>query len=381
MEISFARSAQSTLGVEWEIALVDATTGDLVPRGRETFEAVLDARPEWGTDGDHPQLTGEFLLNTVEMVTGVCRDVAHSTEQLAEMMDEIRTVTDPQGLEIFAAGTHPFARWQDQQVTDKQRYHKLVDRTQYWGRQMVIYGVHVHVGLDARAKALPVLDGLLTYYPHLLALSSNSPFWAGEDTGYASQRSMIFQQLSTAGLPYHFPSWDAYEQCIEDMVSTGIIEELSEARWDVRPVPRLGTDEVRFCDGLSTLWEVGALTALTQCLAESLSQDLDAGRAPARLKPWHIQENKWRAARYGLDAEVITGPENSERALCEDLAELLDRLEPVAARLGCSKELSDVERIMEEGAGYQRQRAVARAHDGDLRAVALDIVRRTREND
>ena len=192
---------------------------------------------------------------------------------------------------------------------------------------------------------------------------------------------MIFQQLSTAGLPYSFPSWDAYEQCIEDMITTGIIEEMSEARWDVRPVPRLGTDEVRFCDGLSTLWEVGALTALTQCLVELLSRDVEAGRAPVRLKPWHVQENKWRAARYGLDAEVITDPCNTERDLREDLTALLDRLEPIAARLGCARELSDVERIVREGAGYQRQRAVAAVHDGDLRAVALDIVRRTREND
>jgi len=316
----------------------------------------------------------------VELVTGVCRDVAASTEQLSTMMDEIRRVADPRGLEIFAAGTHPFARWQDQQVTDKQRYHKLVDRTQYWGRQMVIYGVHVHVGLDSRTKALPVLDGLLTYYPHLLALSANSPYWAGEDTGYASHRSMIFQQLSTAGLPYQFGSWDEYERCVADMIATGIIEELSECRWDVRPVPRLGTNEVRFCDGLSTLWEVGALTALTQCLVHSLSADVEAGREPVRLQPWHVRENKWRAARYGLEAQVITDSRNTERDLCEDLALLLDRLEPVAARLGCSRELSDVERIFRDGAGYQRQRAVAEAHDGDLRAVALDIVRRTREN-
>ncbi|MCD1146422.1 glutamate--cysteine ligase [Kocuria sp. LUK] len=380
MEISFARSDQSTLGVEWEVALVDAADGDLVPRGRETYEAVLEARPEWARDGDHPHLTGEFLLNTIEMVTGVCRDVAGTTEQLALMMDEIRAVADPRGLEIFAAGTHPFARWQDQQVTDKQRYHKLVDRTQYWGRQMVIFGVHVHVGLDSRAKALPVLDGMLAHYPHLLALSANSPFWDGQDTGYASQRSMIFQQLSTAGLPYPFDTWDEYERCIEDMIATGIIEEISECRWDVRPVPRLGTNEVRFCDGLSTLWEVGALTALTQCLAHSLAADVEAGRTRPRLQPWHVRENKWRAARYGLDAQVITDAQNTERDLREDLERLLDRLEPVAARLGCARELADVERIYRDGAGYQRQRDVARAHDGDLRAVALDIVRRTREN-
>ncbi|ALU40634.1 carboxylate--amine ligase [Kocuria flava] len=380
MEISFARSDQSTLGVEWEVALVDAADGDLVPRGRETYEAVLEARPEWARDGDHPHLTGEFLLNTIEMVTGVCRDVAGTTEQLALMMDEIRAVADPRGLEIFAAGTHPFARWQDQQVTDKQRYHKLVDRTQYWGRQMVIFGVHVHVGLDSRAKALPVLDGMLAHYPHLLALSANSPFWDGQDTGYASQRSMIFQQLSTAGLPYPFDTWDEYERCIEDMITTGIIEEISECRWDVRPVPRLGTNEVRFCDGLSTLWEVGALTALTQCLAHSLAADAEAGRTRPRLQPWHVRENKWRAARYGLDAQVITDAENTERDLREDLERLLDRLEPVAAHLGCARELADVERIYRDGAGYQRQREVARAHDGDLRAVALDIVRRTREN-
>ena len=196
MHIDFEISDNSTLGVEWEVALVDRDSGELAQRAQEVLEAVVSEYPELGEEGDHPQVTGEFLQNTVEMVTGVCQNVPEALEHLSQTQDRIREVTDPRGLEIFAAGTHPFSDWADQPVVDAERYYKVLDRAQYWGRQMVIFGLHVHVGVDHRDKALPVLDGLMNYYPHLLALSANSPYWCGHDTGYASQRAQLFQQLS-----------------------------------------------------------------------------------------------------------------------------------------------------------------------------------------
>ncbi|NHU86119.1 glutamate--cysteine ligase [Kocuria sp. JC486] len=376
MHIEFEHSSQSTIGLEWEVALVDATTGALVPRGQEVMKAVHQALPDRADDqAMGPTLTGEFLENTVELVTGVCDTVSQATGQLAELMREIRGIAEPRGLAVFSAGTHPFSRWQEQSVVDKDRYFTVVDRAQYWGRQMVIYGMHVHVGVDSQDKALPVQDRLLAHYPHLLALSANSPYWNGQDTGYASHRSQIFQQLPTAGLPYAFKDWAEYEQHLGDLLTTGVIDDISESRLDVRPVPKFGTVEMRFCDAPSSLRHIGAIAALTQCLVEETSRILDGGGTVEQMRPWLVKENKWRAARYGLDAIIIKDNSLAEPRVTDHLAEIVERLTPIAEDLGCATELSWVLEIIADGAGYQRQRAIADAHDGDLRETALDVVR------
>ncbi|MDN4610846.1 glutamate--cysteine ligase [Arthrobacter burdickii] len=379
MKIDFAQSAQSTLGVEWELALVDRYNGELASVANEVLRGVSANHPELQDDDEHPHIKQELLLNTVELVTGICTTVEEAKEDLSRSLAAVREVTDPMGVELFCAGSHPFSAPRAQQVTDKERYAKLIDRTQWWGRQMVIYGVHVHVGLDSRDKALPVVDGLTNYFPHFQALSASSPFWGGEDTGYASQRALMFQQLPTAGLPFHFDDWNGYESYVQDMFTTGVIDAVSEIRWDIRPVGNLGTVEMRVCDGLSTLRDVGAVAALTQCLVHEFSETLDTGGSIPTMQPWHIQENKWRAARYGLDAIIILDAEGKEKLVTEHLVEVLDRLEPIAAKLGCSSELADVEGILQRGAGYQRQRRVAEENDGDLRAVVLDMVQQLRD--
>ncbi|MDN3934916.1 glutamate--cysteine ligase [Arthrobacter sp. YD4] len=379
MKIEFASSRQSTLGVEWELALVDAETGELASVAKEVLRGVAARHPELNEDDEHPHIKQELLLNTVELVTGICTTVAEAKADLAGSLSALREVTDPMGVEVFCAGSHPFSPPQLQPVTDKERYAKLIDRTQWWGRQMVIYGVHVHIGLDSRDKVLPVLDGLVNYFPHFQALSASSPFWGGEDTGYASQRALMFQQLPTAGLPFQFGSWEDYESYVQDMFTTGVIDALSEIRWDIRPVPNLGTIEMRICDGLATLEEVGAIAALTQCLVHEFSTILDNGGTIPTMPPWHVQENKWRAARYGLDAIIILDAEGNEQLVTDHLRETLDRLAPIAEQLGCAAELGDVAKIIDRGAGYQRQRRVAAEHGGDLRAVVLDLVKQMRQ--
>ncbi|ALV42704.1 carboxylate--amine ligase [Pseudarthrobacter sulfonivorans] len=378
MKIDFASSKQSTLGVEWELALVDGQTGELASVANEVLSGVVAKHPELNEDDEHPHIKQELLLNTVELVTGICETAVEAKEDLSRSLAAVREITDPMGVEVFCAGSHPFSPPQLQPVTDKARYAKLIDRTQWWGRQMVIYGVHVHVGLDRREKALPVLDGLVNYFPHFQALSASSPFWGGEDTGYASHRALMFQQLPTAGLPFQFPSWDEYESYVQDMFTTGVIDTLSEIRWDIRPVPNLGTIEMRICDGLATLEEVGAIAALTQCLVDEFSTTLDNGGTIPTMPPWHIQENKWRAARYGMEAIIILDAAGNEQLVTDHLLETLNRLEPVAAKLGCPDELADVEKIIRRGAGYQRQRRVAAEHGGDLQAVVLDLVKQMR---
>ncbi|MCU1563872.1 MAG: carboxylate--amine ligase [Arthrobacter sp.] len=379
MKIDFASSKQSTLGVEWELALVDAETGELASVANEVLRGVAARHPELDEDDEHPHIKQELLLNTVELVTGICTTVAEAKADLSDSLAAVRDVTDPMGVEIFSAGSHPFSPPQLQPVTDKERYAKLIDRTQWWGRQMVIYGVHVHVGLDSRDKVLPVLDGLVNYFPHFQALSASSPFWGGEDTGYASHRALMFQQLPTAGLPFQFSNWEDYESYVQDMYTTGVIDTLSEIRWDIRPVPALGTIEMRISDGLATLEEVGALAALTQCLVDEFSTILDNGGTIPTMPPWHVQENKWRAARYGLDAIIILDAAGNEQLVTDHLRATIRRLEPVAAKLGCSAELADVEKIIQRGAGYQRQRRVAAENGGDLRAVVLDLVKQMRK--
>ena len=379
MKIDFAQSAQSTLGVEWELALVDRYNGDLVSVANQVLRGVAANHPELQEDEEHPHIKQELLLNTVELVTGICHTVADAKADLSRSLAAVREVTDPMGVELFSAGSHPFSVPRSQPVTDKERYFKLIDRTQWWGQQMVIYGVHVHVGLDRRDKAMPILDGLVNYVPHFQALSASSPFWGGDDTGYASQRALMFQQLPTAGLPFQFPSWTEYESYVQDMFTTGVIDSVSEIRWDIRPVANLGTIEMRVCDGLSTLQDVGAIAALTQCLVDEFSTTLDNGGTIPTMPPWHVQENKWRAARYGMEAIIILDAQGNEQLVTEHLVEVLDRLQPVAKKLGCVEELGDVEKILARGAGYQRQRRVAAEHDGDLSAVVLDMVAQLRE--
>jgi carboxylate-amine ligase len=186
---------------------------------------------------------------------------------------------------------------------------------------------------------------------------------------------MMFQQLPTAGLPFQFHSWDEFESCAHDLRTTGVIEQIDEIRWDVRPAPRTGTVEVRICDGVSTMWEMRALVALTHCLVVSLAERLDRGETLPSMPPWHVQENKWRAARYGLDAWIILDEKSNERLLLEDLEDLLDDLMPVARRLDCADELTLVREIPRRGAAYQRQRRVAERTYGDLVADVDSVVR------
>lgn len=362
--IDFAGSPRPTLGVEWEFALIDAVTRDL---SNEAAAVIADV-------GENPHIHKELLRNTIEVVTGVCDTVDEAMADLKGTLRGARDIVHERGMELFCAGTHPFASWSAQKLTDAPRYAELIKRTQWWGRQMLIWGVHVHVGVSSAHKVMPIISSLLNQYPHLLALSASSPFWAGDDTGYASNRAMMFQQLPTAGLPFQFQTWRQFERFVHDQKKTGIIDHINEVRWDIRPSPHLGTIEVRVFDGVSNLRELAALVALTHCLVVDLDRRLEAGEQLPVMPPWHVQENKWRAARYGLDAIIILDADSNERLVTEDLDDLLTRLQPVAESLGCATELAAVADIPRRGASYQRQHRVAEGSGGDLRAVVDSLV-------
>jgi carboxylate-amine ligase len=374
MRIDFSASERSRVGIEWEIGCVDRRSGELAPAA-----PALLARLGGGTD-TFPHVTTELLTNTIEIVSAPHHRVRDAVADLTRLVERVGGLAEPMGVDLISSGTHPFSQWFQQQVTPgKPRYDTLIDRTRWWGRQMMIWGVHVHVAVEDRRKVLPIIDGLLTYLPHFQALSASSPFWAGENTGYASNRALMFQQLPTAGLPPQFTEWAEYEALVADLKHTGVIEELNELRWDIRPSPRWGTIEVRTFDGISTAREIGAITALTQCLVEHFSRELDAGREVPKLQPWFVRENKWRSARYGMDAIIIRNAAGDEQLVTKDLDRLMPVLEPIAEALGCSAQLADLQSIVDLGASYQRQLRVAAANDGSLKAVVSSLVRELRE--
>jgi carboxylate-amine ligase len=375
MEIEFSASKRSTVGIEWELACVDHTSGELSPAAPEVL-AALGA----SADDGFPQVTKELLTNTVEVVSGPHDRIGDAVNDLEVMIEKVRGVTDTMGVDLMCAGTHPFSQWFQQHVTPgSDRYATLIDRTQWWGRQLMIWGVHMHVGIEDREKTLPIVNSLLTYYPHFQALSASSPYWVGEETGYASSRAMLFQQLPTAGLPPQLGAWANYEELVQDLTHVGVIDHHSELRWDVRPSPKWGTIELRFCDGMSSTAEVASLSALAQCLVEDLSTRLDNGESLDMLQPWFVRENKWRGARYGMDAIIIQDSHGNEAHVRDDTIALLDRLEPIADRLGCLEELHGVNDILDRGASYQRQLAVAAENGGSLKAVVASLVSELRD--
>lgn len=369
MTVPFATSSRSSVGLEWELMLADTATGDLIPRGPDLLAAL-----EEDSTLERYTVTGELLTNTVEVTSGIGDTVAAAVDDIADAIAEVRTYTDRHGIDLLCAGSHPFAQWYDQSVTDKTRYHKLIERTQWWGRNMMIWGIHIHVGVDDVNKVFPIINALAVYLPHLQALSASSPFWAGERTGYASNRALVFQQLPTAGLPWPLQNWSEFEGYLDDMVGTGVMEDATEVRWDIRPAPRWGTIEVRACDGMSTLPELAAVAALVQVLVEHFSRRLDEGLPLETIQPWFIRENKWRAARYGLDARVIVDHLGTQRPVAEHLRETLEEVADIAVELKCARELAGIDAILTGGASYSRQLATADAAEGDLREVVRHLV-------
>lgn len=361
MTNDYAGSHNHTLGVEWEVALVDKQTRDLVPCAEEVIEVAskrdLDVR-----------LERELLRNTVELVTGVCTTAREAVGQLADGLHAVQDAAAQQNVRVWAAGSHPFAQSDGSDISDKEHYNEIIERTRYWGQQMLIWGVHIHVGIKDKDRVWPIINALMTKYPHLLALSASSPGWAGKDTGYASNRTMLYQQLPTAGIPYEFQTWEEYSSYIADQRKSGVISEESAMHLDIRPSEKFGTIELRISDAPSNLRELSAIVALTHCLVVYYDQMIDRGEDLPSLPLWHNTENKWRAARYGMDAIIITTRNTDEVLLRDELPVLLAELAPIAEQLDCVAELDLVNEIMRSGAAYQRQRLAYEATQ-DWKAV------------
>lgn len=369
MSVPFNSSRANTIGVEWEFALVDTHTRDLVNCADSLISRIHEQCPHL-----IPHVHKEFLLNTVELVTGVCANAPEATQELVSIVREVTPIVQQRGVELFGAGTHPFAPWSAAQLTQNPRYEEMINRTQWWGRQMLIWGVHVHVGITNADHVMSIITSFLKYYPHVLALAASSPMWESSATGYASNRSMLFQQLPTAGLPFHFNKWEEFEEFVHDQMTVGIIENINEIRWDIRPVPRFGTIEVRVSDSLSDFADLRAIIALTHCLIVWIDRAIGRNENLDQLKPWQVQENKWRASRYGLDAIIITHSDNTEEHIIDHLHSVLEELVPIAQELGCYEDLLDVLKIPHKGASYQRQERILAHNGGDPRSIVDAVI-------
>jgi carboxylate-amine ligase len=353
-----------TLGIEWELQLIDRRTRMLRQDARE----VLAALPGLSESGEHPKMKFELMQSAVEVVTGICSTVAEAKGDLAATISQLQRITAERGTMLACAGTHPVSDWRDAKMAPIQRYAELLENLQWLARRIQTFGVHVHVGIRDRSKAMPIVNALAGYLPHFLALTASSPFWSGHDTGLASSRSVIFGGLPTSGPPQMLPNWSDFENYMDTLLRAGTIRSIKEVWWDIRPHPDFGTVEVRMFDGLPTLREIGMAAALSQSLVHLLDTQLDRGYTLPRPAAWVVRDNKWRATRYGLDAMVITDDYGSTAPLRDQLYELVRELEPVAERLGCAAELAVAFEVLDQGASYERQRALV-ASGGELADV------------
>jgi carboxylate-amine ligase len=366
VELNFGRSRPFSLGIEEELMLLSSESYELVSRFDEIAEAA----------GPDERIKPELLQSTAEIATHVHSNVAAAVDEARALRARVRDAARERGALIASAGTHPFSRYEHQDVTEKERYHDLVEAMQWVAERELIFGLHVHVGMESADQAIHVANALRTWLPELLALSANSPFWHGRDTGLASARSKVFDTFPRSGLPPAFASWDEYELLVERGVRSNSFKDYTYIWWDLRPHPRLGTIEIRICDGQTRLATVAALVALIQSLAATLAARHETEGALPTQPLTLVDENKWRAARYGLDAELVDLEHDTERPARDAVTALRDLAEPAAARLGCTAELALVDRVLRDGPGANEQRA-AYAENGSLLAVAQHLARQT----
>ncbi len=358
-----------SIGIEEELMIVDGTSFDLV----NGVEALLGESP-----------VGEVKPELMESVLEIATDPVASTVEAGEQLRGLRTLVADRAAEhgwsIGSAGTHPFALWEQQRIAARDRYRDLVRELRFIARQELLFGLHVHVGIDDPDQAIHVADGMRVHLPILLALSANSPFWRGDRTGLMSTRTAIFRAFPRVGVPTAYGSWDRYDREIEFMMRSGVMGDPTYVWHDVRPHPKFGTVEVRVCDGQTRVEHTLALAALIQAMVHELAAHHEAGLELGDY-PWQIlDENKYLAAIHGLDGELVDLP-TSERISARTLARrLLERLRPHAEQLGSADALDGIADLIERGTGGDRQVLV---HDTnhDLHEVTGEIVARTAARD
>jgi carboxylate-amine ligase len=366
----FGSGPAYTLGVEEEYMLLDPQTWDLV----QHIDSVL---AKVGGDFDarvHPEL----MQSVLEITTPVCHSAGEVDQQLRQLRRYVAGLAAADGYRFGSAGTHPFSLFERQRITAKDRYRKLVDQLQYIARRELIFGMHIHAAVDHPDKAIQVSNGLILHLPEFLALSASSPFWRGEPTGLASSRQMVFSAFPRSGVPPRLENYDELIALVGQLERTGCISDYTHLWWDIRLHPRFGTVELRICDAVTRVDDAVALAAYYQCLVKMLSEHVEAAGTPPSFHRILTAENKWLAARHGLQAPVmdlVTGRRNRV-----PIAQLVRRtvrdLEPHARELGCERELEGISAILARGNGAEAQLRVWNANR-DIAEVVEDIAAST----
>jgi glutamate---cysteine ligase / carboxylate-amine ligase len=354
-----------TIGIEEELMIVDRDSLELV----NAIESLLE-------DAADGEIKPELMESVLEIATKPCANTAEAGAQLRGLRRQVISNAAARGMTIGSAGTHPFAMWEDARIVARPRYRELISALRFVARQELIFGMHVHVGLDDADKAIHVANGLRVHMPVLLALSANSPFWRADATGLMSTRTPIFRAFPRVGIPPEYRDWQDYAGKIGFMVDSGVMADYTYLWYDVRPHPNFGTVEVRVCDAQTRVEHTLALAALIQAMVHELAVGFEAGQELPHYSFQILDENKWLAARHGLAGELVDLPEG-RRIATRDLARrLLDRLREHAEQLGSADDLAGIEDLLERGSGAERQVVVYEANH-DLREVMAEIVEAT----
>jgi carboxylate-amine ligase len=355
-----------TIGIEEELMIVDDETLDLA----QSIEGLLADLEDVPTRGE---VKPELMESVCEIATTPCRNTAEAGAQLRALRRQVAETASQRGLSIGSAGTHPFAMWEDQRISARPRYRDLIAGLQFVARQEIIFGIHVHVGVDDPDKAIHVTNGMRVHLPLLLALSANSPFWRGDQTGLDSTRTPIFRAFPRVGIPPRYDDFGDWSRKIDFMLDAKVIRDYTYLWYDVRPHPNFGTVEVRVMDSQTRLEHTLGLAGFVQAMVKELCEHYEAGK-PLSNYPWEmLDENKWLAARHGLEGELVDLPGTS-RVPVRDLARrLIDRLRPHAEELGSADSFDGLEDILEHGNGASRQVVVYSANH-DLHEVVREIV-------
>ena len=349
--------------------IVDGQTHALV----NAIEALLEDSGAHNAERHAGEVKPELMESVLEIATKPCATAIAAGDQIRALRHQVRETAMARELTIGSAGTHPFAMWEDQRIVARPRYRDLIAALRFVARQEVIFGVHVHVGVEGADKAIHVANGMRVHVPLLLALSANSPFWRADATGLASTRTPIFRQFPRVGIPPRYESWDDYAERIGFMVDCGVIEDYTYLWYDVRPHPSFGTVEVRVMDGQTRVEHTLALAALVQCLVKELCEHFDSGAKLSSYPYEMLDENKWIAARHGIDGELIDLPTQDRVGVKALGRRVLDRLREHAQELGSDHELEAIDDLLRGGNGAARQLVVYEANH-DLREVMAEIV-------
>ena len=356
-----------TLGIEEELMILDPDTLDLA----SAVETLLGAVPDGpGT------VAPELMESVLEVATSPCANTVEAGAELRGLRRRVRDTAREHGLTIGSAGTHPYAMWEDQRIVQRDRYRELIDELRFVARQELIFGAHVHVGLDDPDKAIHVANGMRVHVPLLLALSVNSPFWRADATGLVSSRMPIFRAFPRVGIPPYYHGFEDYARRIDFMVRAKVVEDYTWLWYDVRPHPRFGTVEVRAMDAQTRVEHTLGIAALIQAMVKEMAEHYEAGHQLSEYPYEMLDENKWIAARSGLEASLVDLPGPGRVPARELARRVLDRLHPHAEELGSAAELEGVEDILERGTGASRQVLVYEANH-DLRDVMSEIVEKT----